>query len=289
MVVAPRLPLAIRRAHALLPRHHRSQARDRSAGTERIPVPVRARGGADSGHPARRGRRDPARERGVHANHRVHEGEPHEFRGVAEARVRERRRACRGAGGGALRARRGQRARRVHREDPVRREAHLELHGRPARPAPRPPPLPGRDGDGHHRAEEGRGGEDASSGERARSAQRRGACEPHQGRVPRHALARAAHAAQRDPRLVADRPARRRRPERRAPGARDDRAQRARPGAADRGPARHEPHHLGQDPARDRAASNLADFVEAAIDTVRPAAEARGVRLEVAIDPVVGR
>ena len=33
---------------------------------------------------------------------------------------------------------------------------------------------------------------------------------------------------------------------------------------------------------------NPADFVEAAIDTVRPAAEARGVRLEVAMDPVVG-
>ena len=73
----------------------------------------------------------------------------------------------------------------------------------------------------------------------------------HEGRVPRDAVARAAHAAQRDPRLVArscsrgatdDADARR--------GPRDHRAQRPRAGAADRGPARHEPDRLRQDPAR---------------------------------------
>ena len=94
------------------------------------------------------------------------------------------------------------------------------------------------------------GGAPAAARERARGARRGRARERDEGRVPRHALARAAHAAQRDPRLVADAAAARAGPRRAAARARDDRAQRARPGAADRGPARHEPHHLRQDAAR---------------------------------------
>ena len=71
--------------------------------------------------------------------------------------------------------------------------------------------------------------------------------EPPQGRVPRDALARAAHAAQRDPRLGAR--AARGRPATattQARGPRGDRAQRARAGEADRRPARRLAHHHRQ-------------------------------------------
>ncbi len=93
--------------------------------------------------------------------------------------------------------------------------------------------------------------------ERARGARRHERAKRDQGRVPRDAVARAAHAAQRDPRLDAD-------PAHATPTSPTDcarprghRAQRARAGAAHRGPARHEPHHLGQAPAR-RAARRAA-------------------------------
>ena len=94
----------------------------------------------------------------------------------------------------------------------------------------------------------------------ARPTRRRGPrVERRQGRVPRDGLARAAHAAQRDPRLDAH-PAR---PvtldgERQRQRARDGRAQRARAGAAHRGPARRLAHHHGQAAARARRRSTLA-------------------------------
>ena len=76
----------------------------------------------------------------------------------------------------------------------------------------------------------------------------------HQGRLPRHAVARAAHAAERHPRLGPG--AAHHQPQRRraAGRPRDHRTQRARPGAAHRRSARHEPHQLGQAPARGAAA-----------------------------------
>ena len=86
---------------------------------------------------------------------------------------------------------------------------------------------------------------------RATSAEAR---EPHQGRVPGDALARAALAAQRDPHL-GRRSLRSGRIDDAAPEprARGDRAQHAPPGEADRGPARRLAHHLGQAAPRDRA------------------------------------
>ena len=107
----------------------------------------------------------------------------------------------------------------------------------------------------YEEAQRAAGGAQGAARQRARRARRGRARERHQGRVPRHALARAAHAAERHPRLGAA--AAHRRPH--APTElrarpRDDRAQRARPGAAHRRPARHEPHHLRQAPARRAAA-----------------------------------
>ena len=68
----------------------------------------------------------------------------------------------------------------------------------------------------HHRGAPQGGRAGAAARKRAGGARRGRAGEPDEGRVPRHAQPRAAHAAERDPRVVAD-PARRRAAERREP------------------------------------------------------------------------
>jgi signal transduction histidine kinase len=59
----------------------------------------------------------------------------------------------------------------------------------------------------------------------------------------------------------------------------DHRTQCPRPGPADRRPARHEPHHLGQGLAG-HADVAPAGFIDAAIETVRPAADAKNIRID---------
>jgi PAS domain S-box-containing protein len=136
---------------------------------------------------------------------------------------------------------------------------------------------PARGDAGRDRAEGDRGGARAAA--RGRACRPRGgrAREPHEGRVPRHAQPRAAHPAERDPRVVGAaarrRPRRRQRqrgPGGRAPGAGDDRAQRARADADHRGPARHEPHHLGQGPPRRAARVARARAARGGRDGSRP-------------------
>ena len=63
-------------------------------------------------------------------------------------------------------------------------------------------------------------------------------------------------------------------------GPRDDRAQRARADAADRRPARHEPDHVRASCGSTSSRSSRVSFIEAAVETVRPAADAKGIRLE---------
>ncbi len=78
----------------------------------------------------------------------------------------------------------------------------------------------------------------------------RGGSEPVEGPVPRHGVARAAHTAQRHPRLgrhAAQRPARNRRPRARQ---RIDLRKRQAPGAPHRRTARRRPHPIGQVAAR---------------------------------------
>ena len=70
---------------------------------------------------------------------------------------------------------------------------HLHAHPRPRRQ---------RRGDRRYDARRHRAG--ASPRQRAGRAGRGGTCRPDEGRVPRHAQSRAAHAAQRHPRLVSD-------------------------------------------------------------------------------------
>ena len=99
-----------------------------------------------------------------------------------------------------------------------------------------------------------------------------------QGRVPRDRLARAAHAAQRDPRLGADARApagaRRGRPAR--AGSRPSSATRASQAAAHRGPARRLAHHLRQAPARRRSRSSSSSVVEAAARHGAPGGRRQG-------------
>ena len=73
-----------------------------------------------------------------------------------------------------------------------------------------------------------------------------------------------------------------------AAGHRGDRAQHRAAGAAHRGPPRRVAHRRGQACASTPARSMLAPVVEAAIDAVRPAAEAKGIRLESQLDPAAG-
>ena len=68
-------------------------------------------------------------------------------------------------------------------------------------------------------------------------------------------------------------------------GPRGDRAQRARAGADHRRPARHEPRSSPARCGSTCARVDLAALVRAAVETARPAAEAKGVALEVALDP----
>ena len=68
---------------------------------------------------------------------------------------------------------------------------------------------------------------------------------------------------------------------------RGHRAQRPRPDPAHRRPARHEPHHLRQASPR-RSAVDLASVIGAAIDSVRPSAELKQIRLQKMLDPVAG-
>ena len=132
---------------------------------------------------------------------------------------------------------------------------------------------------GHARPDRAQAGRGARARPRAREqleAERTARMVPRatrEGRVPRHAVARAAHAAERDPRLgavlrTAERPS--------SAAPLDDRAQRARAGAADRRPARRLAHHVGQAAPRRRSRSTLDDVVQAAVDSVRPAARSQG-------------
>ena len=72
------------------------------------------------------------------------------------------------------------------------------------------------------------------------------------------------------------------------PGPRGHRAQRARADPAHRGPARHEPHHLRASSGSTSSRWTRSTFIEAAIETVRPAAEAKGIRLSSLLDPGAG-
>ena len=119
--------------------------------------------------------------------------------------------------------------------------------------------------------------------------------QPAEGRVPRDALARAAHAAQRDPRLGA--PAahgRARRRERGAARSRSSSATRALQAQLDRRPARRVADHHRQAAARASRPSTCAPVVEAALDdraARRPTRRAsRSTRdLDAAPAPVLGR
>ena len=116
---------------------------------------------------------------------------------------------------------------------------------------------------------------------------RGGGGEPLEGRVPRHAQPRAAHAAQRDARLGAA-PAHGR-AERRGvrPGPRDDRAQRA---------AQAQLVEDLLDLSRiisgklrlEIGPTDLPAVIEAALDSLRPAAEAKGIRVIPVIDAHAG-
>ena len=131
----------------------------------------------------------------------------------------------------------------------------------------------------HRRAEAGgRGHRCCSRASRTRAAG--GGGQPHQGRVPGHRLARAAHAAQRHPRLGAACCA----PARSTPRAagraalETHRAQRAGAGAAHRGPARRLAHHHRQAAARRRAGRPARASCDAALDAVRPGGRGQGDR-----------
>ena len=78
-----------------------------------------------------------------------------------------------------------------------------------------------------------------AAGARAGRARGGGSAQPRQGRIPGHAVARAAHAAQRDSRLGADAPPRTGGRQRARPRDGDHRAQRPRAGPARRRSARH--------------------------------------------------
>ena len=114
---------------------------------------------------------------------------------------------------------------------------------------------------------------------RARAARARARRQPRQGRVPGHAVARAAHAAQRHPRLDADAahggnvdPDRRRTRSTRSSAT-------PRAGAARRGPARRVADHHRQAAAR-RAAGRHRRVVSRPRSTVGPRAQAKGLRVQ---------
>ena len=119
---------------------------------------------------------------------------------------------------------------------------------RPVRPAA----SPGRRHPRHHPAEAARERARGPAGGRAGRPARGRARRPHEGRVPRHAVARTAHAAQRHPRLDPPSAASAREHDRPRQGGGDDRPQCPGAGQADRGPARRQPHRLGQLRARHR-------------------------------------
>jgi signal transduction histidine kinase len=124
----------------------------------------------------------------------------------------------------------------------------------------------------------------SEEGEKAARAAGR-ACRPPERRIPRDALSRATHAAERDPRLDA------------APAQRHGR--RGARGARDRG-------HRAQCARADSAHSDLLDIsrivsgkmrldvqhvelpavIDAALEAVRPAADSKGVRLQTVIEPI---
>ena len=122
---------------------------------------------------------------------------------------------------------------------------------------------------------------------RACRAQRGRAREPHEGRVPGDAEPRAAHAAERDSRLVAGAGPRRRR-ERRSSrdGLEGHRAQRARAGADHRGPARHEQHHLRQGAPRDAERRTSRRSSTPRSTRFDPPRKPRASTCSVALDPL---
>ena len=115
--------------------------------------------------------------------------------------------------------------------------------------------------------------------ENARLYTERAGGEPHQGRLPGEPLARAADAAERDPRLRAHAARRHRRRRTSSSKAIDTIERNADVADADRrGRARRLAHRLGQDSA-ERPAGRLARRSSAsAIDAITPAADAKGVR-----------
>ena len=93
------------------------------------------------------------------------------------------------------------------------------------------------------------------------------------------ALARAAHAAHRHPRLARCSAPRRAGPRADRARPRSHRAQRARAGAAHRGPARRLAHHHRQAAARRPAGRPARAVIEAALDSMRPAADAKEIEI----------
>ena len=111
---------------------------------------------------------------------------------------------------------------------------------------------------GRDRPQDRRGRARAAARQRAGGPRGGRAAEPDEGRVPRHPQPRAAHAAQRHPRLVAAAPHRRSSPRTDVAEGLETIERNARVQTApDRGPAGHEPDHQRQGPAR-RAAGRPA-------------------------------
>ncbi len=143
----------------------------------------------------------------------------------------------------------------------------------------------------HHRGAPQGGGAGAVAGKRAGGARRDRAGRPHEGRVPRHSQPRAAHAAQRDPRLGADP----------APGRSGGRREPTNWPRASRSIERNaraqtqiiedllDMSRIISGKVRlDVQRSTSPPVVEAAIETVRPAADAKGIRIQPVLDPLAG-
>ena len=137
--------------------------------------------------------------------------------------------------------------------------------------------APAARGPAHARARRGAGAARRAARERAGGPTRRRDRQPREGRVPRDRLARASHAAQRDPRLDGHRAA----PRVVAGG----RTGPSRPSSATRGPrcasSRTCSTSAGWSSGKLRleiAATRVADAIEGAVLAVRPAADAKGVR-----------
>ena len=122
-----------------------------------------------------------------------------------------------------------------------------------------------------------------AQGGRARAAGRGGRSEPAEGRVPGDAVARAAHAAERDPRLGPDAADTASLPPTRAAGDRRHRSQCAAPGTADRRHPRRLADHHRQAGDRARPVSRCRSSSRRRSPASLPAAAAKQIRLELQI------